>query len=146
VLAERMTPPMGQRVVVENAPGGGGTNGGQRVVRAAPDGYTPLRGTVATHTNPQLYSDKALYHPRKDLEPICLIAEIPLILIARKDFPANTFEEFVAYAKANPNKLNYGSAGVGSAAHLGCVLLEQGIGAKLQHVPYRGTGPAMQDL
>jgi tripartite-type tricarboxylate transporter receptor subunit TctC len=146
VLADGMSPAMGQRVVVENVPGGGGTIGGQRVVRAAPDGYVTLLGTVATHTNPQLYSDKALYNPLTDLEPVGLIAEIPLILIARKDFPAKNFEEFVAYAKANPGKLNYGSAGVGSAAHLGCVLLEQGIGAKLQHVPYRGTGPAMQDL
>ena len=146
IMAERMSPILGERMVVENVGGGGGTLGGHRVARAEPDGHTTLLGTIATHANPQLYGDKPLYDPVKDFVPVALIAEIPLILIARKDFPANTFEEFVAYAKANPGKLNYGSAGVGSAAHLGCVMLEQAMGAKFQHVPYRGTGPAMQDL
>ena len=146
IMAERMSPALGQRVVVENVGGGGGTLGGQRVARAAPDGYTSLLGTIATHTNPQLYGDKPLYDPLNDFVNVALIAEIPLILIVRKEFPANSFEEFVAYAKANPGKLNYGSAGVGSAAHLGCVMLDQALGAKIQHVPYRGTGPAMQDL
>lgn len=146
IMAERMSPSLGQRVVVENVGGGGGTLGGQRVVRAEPDGYTTLLGTIATHANPQLYSDKPLYDPLKDFEPVALMAEIPLILIARKDLPASSFEEFVAYARANPGKLNYGSAGTGSAAHLGCVMLEQAVGVPFQHVPYRGTGPAMQDL
>jgi len=146
IMAERMTPILKERVVVENIGGGGGTIGGQRVAKAEPNGYTTLLGTIATHTNPQLFSDKALYDPLKDFVPVALIAEIPLILIARKDFPANTFEEFVAYAKANQAKMNFGSAGVGSAAHLGCVMLEQALGVKIQHVPYRGTGPAMQDL
>jgi tripartite-type tricarboxylate transporter receptor subunit TctC len=146
IMAERMSPTLGQNVTVENVGGGGGTLGGQRVAKAAPDGYTALLGTIATHTNPQLYSSKPLYDPRTDFVPVALIAEIPLILIVRKDFPANTFEEFIAYAKANQGELNYGSAGVGSAAHLGCVMLDQAIGTHIQHVPYRGTGPAMQDL
>jgi tripartite-type tricarboxylate transporter receptor subunit TctC len=146
IMAERMSPALGQRIIIENVGGGGGTLGGQRVVRAEPDGYTTLLGTIATHANPQLYSDKPLYDPLNDFVPVVLMAEIPLILIARKDLPANNFEEFVAYAKANEGLLNYGSAGVGSSAHLGCVMLEQAIGTKFQHVPYRGTGPAMQDL
>jgi tripartite-type tricarboxylate transporter receptor subunit TctC len=146
IMAERMSPILGTRVVVENVGGGGGTLGAQRVARAEPDGYTTLLGTIATHANPQLYGDKPLYDPINDFVPVVLMAEIPLILIARKDLPANTFEEFVAYARANDGLLNYGSAGVGSAAHLGCVMLEQAIGARFQHVPYRGTGPAMQDL
>lgn len=146
IMAERMSPPLGQRVVVENVGGGGGTLGGQRVARAAPDGYTALLGTIATHANPQLYSAKPLYDPLTDFVPVALVAEIPLIVIVRKDFPANTFQEFMAYAKANPGKLNYGSAGVGSASHLGCVMVTQAMGATIQHVPYRGTGPAMQDL
>ena len=146
IIAERMSPALGQRVTVENVGGGGGTLGGQRVARAAPDGYTTLLGTIATHTNPQLHVEKRLYDPVTDFAPVALIAEIPLILITRKDFPANTFEEFVAYAKANQGKMNYGSAGVGSAAHLGCVMLDQALGTKITHVPYRGTGPAMQDL
>jgi tripartite-type tricarboxylate transporter receptor subunit TctC len=146
IMAERMSLVVGERIVIENVGGGGGTLGGQRVARAAPDGYTALLGTIATHVNPMLYGDKRPYHPIRDFVPVVLMAEIPLILIARKNLPANTFEEFVAYARANPGKLNYGSAGVGSAAHLGCVMLEQAMGAGFQHIPYRGTGPAMQDL
>jgi tripartite-type tricarboxylate transporter receptor subunit TctC len=144
IMAERISPILGQRVVVENV--GGGTLGGQRVAKAQPDGYTALLGTVATHANPQLYGDKPLYDPQSDFVNVALIAEIPLVLIVRKEFPANTFQEFVAYAKANPGKLNFGSAGVGSASHLGCVMLDQALGTHIQHVPYRGTGPAMQDL
>ncbi len=146
IMAERMSPVLGQRVVVENIGGGGGTVGAQRVVRAEPNGYTTLLGTIATHANPQLLSDKPPYDPVADFVPVALIAEIPLILIARKDFPADTFEEFVAYAKENQAKMNYGSAGVGSAAHLGCVMLDRAMGTSITHVPYRGTGPAMQDL
>ena len=146
IMAERMSPILGQRVIVKNIGGGGGTLGGQRVAKAEPDGYTTLLGTVATHANPQLYGDKPLYDPLNDFTPVALIAEIPLIVIVRKEFPADTFQEFVAYAKANPGKLNYGSAGVGSASHLGCVMLDQAMGTNMQHVPYRGTGPAMQDL
>lgn len=146
IMAERMSPILGQRVVVENVGGGGGTLGGQRVAKATPDGYTALLGTIATHANPQLYVDKPLYDPQADFDNVALIAEIPLVLIVRKEFPANSFEEFVAYAKANQGKLNYGSAGVGSAAHLGCVMLDQALGTNIQHVPYRGTGPAMADL
>ena len=146
IMAERMSPILGQRVVVENVGGGGGTLGGQRVARAEPDGYTTLLGTIATHANPQLYGDKPLYDPLNDFVNVALIAEIPLVVIVRKDFPAKTFQEFMAHAKANPGKLNYGSAGVGSASHLGCVMLDQAMGTGAQHVPYRGTGPAMQDL
>jgi tripartite-type tricarboxylate transporter receptor subunit TctC len=146
IMAERMSPILGQRVIVENVGGGGGTLGGQRVAKAEPDGYTTLLGTVATHANPQLYGDKPLYDPLNDFTPVALIAEIPLVVIVRNDFPANTFQEFMTYAKANSGKLNYGSAGVGSASHLGCVMLDQAMGTNAQHVPYRGTGPAMQDL
>ena len=99
IMAERMSPNLGQRVVIENVGGGGGTLGAQRVVRAEPDGYTSLLGTIATHANPQLLAEKPPYDPVADFTPVALIAEIPLILITRKDFPANTFEEFVAYAK-----------------------------------------------
>ena len=146
IMAERMSPILGQRVVVENVGGGGGTVGAQRVVRAQPDGYTLLLGTIATHANPQLLIEKPAYDPVADFEPVALIAEIPLILIARKDFPADNFEEFLAYAKEHHGKMNYGSAGVGSAAHLGCVMLDRAMGTNITHVPYRGTGPAMQDL
>ena len=146
IMAERMSPWLGQRVVIENVGGGGGTLGAQRVARAEPDGYTTLLGTIATHANSQLLTEKPPYDPVADFTPVALIAEIPLILITRKEFPASTFEEFVAYAKANQTKMNYGSAGVGSAAHLGCVMLDRAMGTSITHVPYRGTAPAMQDL
>jgi tripartite-type tricarboxylate transporter receptor subunit TctC len=146
VMAERMGRELGQSVVIENAPGAGGMMGGNRVARAAPDGYTAILATIATHAHSQTLYKNPLYNAVTDFTPVMLIAEIPLVLIARKDFPANSFEEFVTYAKANPGKLNYGSAGPGSASHLGCVLLGKAIGADLQHVPYKGTGPAMQDL
>ncbi|MGN6462108.1 MAG: Bug family tripartite tricarboxylate transporter substrate binding protein [Pseudolabrys sp.] len=146
LLAERMGDFLGQRVVVENVGGGGGTVGGARVVNAAPDGYTFLLGTVATHANPQLLGSKPPYNPVTGFTPVGLIAEIPLVLIARKDFPASNMKEFVAYAKANENVMNFGSAGIGSAAHLGCVMLNGAMGTNIQHVPYRGTALAMQDL
>lgn len=145
-LAERLGDRLGQRVVIENIGGGGGTVGGLRVAKASPDGYTALLGTIATHTNPLLLADKPPYDPVGDFVPVALVAEIPLVLIARKDFPANTLEEFVAYAKAHQKTMNYGSAGVGSASHLGCVMLDSAMGTEIQHVPYRGTALAMQDL
>jgi tripartite-type tricarboxylate transporter receptor subunit TctC len=146
IMAERMTPVLGQNVIVENVGGAGGTLGAQHVVRARPDGYTALFGTVATHANPLLYGAEPPYNPLTDFVNVALVAEIPLILIARKDLPADTVEDFVALAKSNPGKLSYGSAGVGSASHLGCAMLEHALDTKFQHVPYRGTGPAMEDL
>lgn len=146
VLAERMGELLGQRVVIENVGGGGGTLGGQRVVKAAPDGYTALLGTLATHANPQLLGAKPLYNSVTDFVHVGLIAEIPLVLVTRPDFPAKSLEEFVAYAKTNASKMNYGSAGVGSAAHLGCMMLLTAMGADVTHIPYKGTAPAMQDM
>jgi tripartite-type tricarboxylate transporter receptor subunit TctC len=120
--------------------------GSSRVARAQPDGYTFVLGTVGTHAQNQTLYKRPQYHAATDFQPVALIAEVPLILITRKDFPANSLEEFIAYSKANQDKMTYGSAGAGSATHLGCVLLDAALGTKIQHVPYRGTGPAMQDL
>jgi tripartite-type tricarboxylate transporter receptor subunit TctC len=141
-----MSPSLGQRVLIENAGGSGGIVGGQRVLKAEPSGHTVLLGTIATHANPQLHSDKPPYDPVADFVPVALIAEIPLVLITRKSLPVNTLEEFVAYAKTHHTRMNFGSAGVGSASHLGCVMLQRAIGVTVQHLPYRGTAPAMQDL
>lgn len=146
VMAERLTQSLGQQVVIENVPGAGGMVGGQRVARAEPDGYTVLLGTIATHTHSQNLYKQPLYNSVTDFTPVILMAEIPLVLITRKDLPVQNLREFVDYAKANAPKMNYGSAGVGSATHLGCALLTSAIGVNIQHVPYRGTGPAMQDL
>jgi tripartite-type tricarboxylate transporter receptor subunit TctC len=116
------------------------------VAHAVPDGYSVLLGTVGTHAyNPALYK-KLPYNPAADFAPVGLVAEQPLVLIARKDFPPNTLPEFIAYAKANAVKLQYGSAGVGSTTHLACALLNAAAGIEVTHVPYRGAGPAMADM
>jgi tripartite-type tricarboxylate transporter receptor subunit TctC len=145
-MAQRMSEILGQQVVIENIGGAGGMTGSQRVAQAAPDGYTFLLGTVGTQAQSQTLYKKPLYNAVTDFKPVTLIAQIPLVLIARKDLPVATFQEFVAYVKANQAKMSFGSAGLGSATHLGCVLLNSAIGVNIQHVPYRGMNPAMQDL
>jgi tripartite-type tricarboxylate transporter receptor subunit TctC len=146
VLAQRMSEILGQQVVVENIGGAGGMTGSKRVADAAPDGYTMVLGTVGTHAQGQTLYKKPLYDSLTAFTPVALIAEVPIILTVRKDLPVKDFKEFVAYAKANQAKMQFGSAGAGSATHLGCVLLNYVIGTDITHVPYRGTGPAMQDL
>src|SRR5262245_32831706 len=146
VLAQRMSEVLGQQVVVENVGGAGGMTGSKRVADAAPDGYTIVLGTVGTHAQGQTLYKRPLYNSLTDFTPVALIAEVPIILTVRKDLPVKDFKEFVAYAKANEAKMQFGSAGAGSATHLGCVLLNYLIGVNITHVPYRGTGPAMQDL
>ena len=145
VMAQRMSEILGQQIVVENVGGAGGMTGSKRVADAAPDGYSFVLGTVGTHAQSQTMYKKPLYHAT-DFTPVALIAEVPIVLITRKDLPVNNLSEFIAYAKANQTKMQYGSAGAGSATHLGCVLLNYLIGVDITHVPYRGTGPAMQDL
>ena len=141
-----MSEVLGQQVVVENIGGAGGMTGMKRVADATPDGYTFGVGTVGTQAQSQTMYKKPLYNAVTDFTPVALIAEVPIVLITRKDLPVNNLKEFVAYAKANQAKMQYGSAGAGSATHLGCVLLNYLIGVDITHVPYRGTGPAMQDL
>ncbi len=103
-------------------------------------------GTVGTHAQNQTLYKKPLYNSVTQFTPVALIAEVPIVLIVRKDLPVKDFKEFVAYAKANQGKMQFGSAGAGSATHLGCVVLNSALGINPTHVPYRGTGPAMQDL
>ena len=146
VMAQRLSEILGQQIVVENVGGAGGMTGAQRVAQAAPDGYQFVLGTVGTHAQNQTLYKKPLYNAVTDFAPVALIAEVPEVLITRKDLPANTLPEFVAYAKAHQDKMSFGSAGSGSATHLGCVMLDIAMGTKITHVPYRGTGPAMQDL
>ncbi|HTS41505.1 MAG TPA: tripartite tricarboxylate transporter substrate-binding protein [Xanthobacteraceae bacterium] len=146
VMGARMSELLGQQVIIENATGAGGMTGARRVADATPDGYTMLLGTVGTQAQGQTLYKKPLYNAVTDFVPVALIAEVPLVIIVRKDLPVGNFKEFVAYAKANSGKLKYGSAGAGSATHLGCVLLDYVIKANMTHVPYRGTGPAMNDL
>ena len=146
VFTPRMSESLGQQVIVENIGAAAGIVGTNRVAKAVPDGYTFLLGSVGTHAyNPTLYK-KLPYNPATDFAPVALFAEQPMVLITRKDFPASNLQEFIAYAKANGAKLQYGSAGVGSTTHLGCALLNAATGINTTHVPYRGGGPAMLDL
>ena len=146
IVGQRMSELLGQQLVIENVGGAGGMTGSKRVADAQPDGYVMGIGTVGTHAQGQTLYKRPLYNSQTDFTPVALIAEVPIALISRKDLPVNNLKEFIAYAKANQSKMQYGSAGAGSATHLGCVLLNYLIGVDITHVPYRGTGPAMQDL
>jgi tripartite-type tricarboxylate transporter receptor subunit TctC len=146
VIAQRMGEILGQTVIVENVGGAGGMTGGKKVADAKPDGYTFLLGTVGTQAQGQTLYAHPLYNAVTDFTPVGLIADVPIALITRKDLPVNNLKEFVAYAKTNQAKMQFGSAGAGSATHLGCVVLNTAMGTNIVHVPYKGTGPAMQDL
>jgi len=146
ILAERLGDVLKKRIIVVNVGGAGGMTGADRVAHAKPDGYEVLLGTVGTQAYSQTLYKKPLYSATKDFAPVVLVAEQPLVLVVRKDFPASSLKEFAAYAKANAAKLSFGSGGPGSATHLGCVLLNTKLGIKVQHVPYRGSAPALQDL
>lgn len=146
LFAQRMGELLGQPVVLENVGGAGGMNGADRVAKAPPDGYTFLLGTVGTQAQNQTLYKRPAYNSTTDFEPVALVVEAPLVLVARKDIPATNMKEFVAYTKTNESKMQFGSAGTGSAIHLGCVLMNSVTGLNVVHVPYRGANPAMQDL
>jgi tripartite-type tricarboxylate transporter receptor subunit TctC len=146
IQGQRMGELLGQTVVIENVGAAAGMAGGARVAKAAPDGYTFEIGNVGTHAYNQTLYKKPLYSSVNDFTPIGLATESPRILITRKDLPVNNLQELIAYIKANQSKMQFGSAGVGSATHLPCVLLNLALGVDVTHVPYRGEGPAVQDL
>jgi tripartite-type tricarboxylate transporter receptor subunit TctC len=146
LLAQRMGEILGQSVVVENVGGAGGMTGASRVAKAEPDGYTFLQGTVGTQAQNQTLYKKPAYNATTDFAPVTLVIEAPLVLVARNDLPVKDMTEFVAYAKANKDKMQFASAGTGSAIHLGCALMNMVTGIDIVHVPYRGANPAMQDL
>ena len=146
IVAIRMSELLGQQVVVENVGGAGGMTGSKRVADAAPDGYTIGIGTVGTHAQGQTLYKRPLYNSQTDFAPVALLAQVPIVLTVRKDLPAKDFREFVAYTQANQAKMQFGSAGAGSATHLGCVLLNYLLKTNVTHIPFRGTGPAMTEL
>jgi tripartite-type tricarboxylate transporter receptor subunit TctC len=146
LVASKMTPVLGQQIVIENRGGAGGNIGSAAVARAEPDGYTILMGTVATHAlNPALYK-KMPYDAVKDFAPISLLAFIPNVLVVNPDFPAKSVKELIDLLKANPGKYSYASSGNGTPLHLSGELFKSMAGVDMAHVPYKGAGPALVDV
>jgi tripartite-type tricarboxylate transporter receptor subunit TctC len=146
IIADRMAETLGQQIIVDNRPGAGGTVGTRQVAKSAPDGYTIVLGYTGTLAiGPSLFPNVG-YDVRKDFAPIGRIASAPNTLAVHPSFNVHSVPELIAYAKANPGKVNYGSAGVGTVGHVGGELLATRAGIKLTHIPYKGTGPAMTDL
>ncbi len=146
IVAEPMGRTLGQQIVVENVAGAGGTTGSIRAAQAAPDGYTIEMGHMGTHGAAPAVYPGLKYDPAKDFAPIGLAAGTPIVIVARKDFPAANLKEFVAYVKKNSEKLNEAHAGVGSVSFTTCSLFNSIVGAKPTRAVYRGTGPALNDL
>lgn len=145
LIAQSMGTKMKQTIIVENVGGAGGTIGAARAAKAAPDGYTIFLHHIGHSTAPSLYR-KLSYNAIDSFEPVGLVTDVPMTVVARKDFPARDFKEMLAYIKANKAKVTYANAGVGSASHLCGMLFMSAIGTDLTTVPYKGTGPAMNDL
>ena len=146
IMADDMSRTLGQQILVENVTGAGGTVGVGRVMKAAPDGYTLLMGNLGTQAASVGLYPKLAYDPRTDFEPIMNAAATPMLVVAKKDLPVKDFREFVALLKAKGETLNYGTGGVGATSHLTCLFLDSLVGAKPQHVPFRGSGPALNAL
>ena len=145
LVADRLGKVLGQSIIVDNISGGGGIIASQATARATPDGYTLMVGYVGTHgTNPALR--KLPYDAIRDFTPIAMIGGTPNILVVNPTVPANNLKEFIAFAKANPNSVSYGSAGQGTLTHLAMEQLKEETGINVAHAPYRGIGPALTDL
>lgn len=145
-LAEGLKEQLGQTVVVENRPGAGGNIGAEHTASAKPDGYTIMFGTSGPLAiNGSLYS-KQQYDPQKSFAPVIRVGHLPNILVVHPSLPVQNVQELIAYAKANPDKLSYASSGNGASSHLAGILFNKMAGTQIMHVPYRGTGPALNDL
>jgi tripartite-type tricarboxylate transporter receptor subunit TctC len=138
-FAPRLSELLGQQVVIENVGGAGGMTGASRVAKAAPDGYQIVLGGTGTFAANQTLYKQPLYNAVTDFKPVVLIAEQPMVLIARKELPVDNLKDFIAYTKANQARMQFGSGGPGSATHLACVLLNSAIGVNVTHVPYRSA-------
>jgi tripartite-type tricarboxylate transporter receptor subunit TctC len=146
ILAQKLTEQLGQSVVIENRAGAGGNIGAAAVAKADPDGYTLLYGTISTHTLNPLMAKRSAYDPVKDFEPVALVGSIPNVLVVHPSVPAKTVPELIAAAKAAPEKYSYASSGVATPLHLSGEMFNRMAGTAMVHVPYRGAGPAMNDL
>src|SRR3954447_20964575 len=146
IMATSLGEQLGQEVIVENVGGGGGMTGAARVAKAPPDGSQFVLGNVGTHAVSQSLSKNPPYNVAADFAPVGLFADLSLVLVTRRDLPAANLQEFIAYTRANQDKMQFASASAGSATHLGCALLNAAIGVNVTHIPYRGGGPAMQDI
>ena len=144
VVTQKMQGPLGQPIVVDNRPGANSILGSDIVAKAPPDGYTILTVIAGYAANVTLYAGKLPFDPLKGLVPVSLAGIAPLILTANANFPAKDVKELIAYAKANPGKVNFGSSGIGAAAHLTTELLKQTAGIDMVHIPFKGTAPALQ--
>jgi tripartite-type tricarboxylate transporter receptor subunit TctC len=145
VMAQAMAKPMGQTLLVENKVGAGGTIGVHSVAKASPDGYTTLIYHIGMATAPALYRNLP-FKPTEDLEPVGLVNDVPMTIVAKKDFPAKDLKEMIDYIKKNKTKVNYANAGLGAASHLCGMLFMSAIQTDLTTISYKGTGPAMNDL
>ena len=145
LMAQAMSTDLKQQVIVENVGGAGGTVGAGQVARAAPDGYTVLLHHIGQATSPALYRNLP-YKPTEDFAPIGLVNEVPMTLVAKKDFPAKDLKELIQHVKTNKDKVTYANAGLGAASHLCGMLFMSAIDTAVTTVPYKGTGPAMNDL
>ena len=145
IVGRRLSETLGQQVIIENVGGAGGMIGSNRVAKATPDGYQFVLGSRADAINQTLYKHP-LYNFKEDLAPVALVADQPMALVARKTLPVDGLEAFVAYTKKNQATMRFGSAGVGSTGYVDCALFNAAIGVTVQQIPYRGGGPALQDL
>ena len=146
IIAQKMSEGLGQQVIVENVAGAGGNVGAARVAKGDPDGYQILMGTVATHALNPLMLKRKPYDPATDFAPISLLAIVPNVLIINPTLPAKTVPELVALLKANPGKYNYASSGIGTPLHLSGELFKSLAKVEMTHIPYRGSGPALNDV
>lgn len=144
IIAQKATEALGQSVIVDNRPGGGGTVGAETAVRANPDGYTLGFVSTSYSTNPSLY--KLPYDALNDIQPVILVGQTGYVVALNPALPVKSVKELIAHSKANPGKLNYASTGTGGATHLATVLFEVMADIRMTHIPYKGTGPALSDL
>ena len=146
IIGTRLSEILKQQVVIENVGGAGGMTGAARVAKATPDGYQFVLGNVGTHAQNQTLYKNPSYNAMTDFAPVGLLVDLPMLMVARTDLPANNLKEFIAYAKVNQAKMQYASAGTGAPTHLACALLNVAMGVNITHVPYRGSALALQDM